>query len=110
MTPTHSKQQGKLYRYYVTHTAQKRGHGSCRVRQVRAGDIEGIVFDQIKTVFRDPAIVVKTLTAARTAEDEEGSADSVRLTEADIREGLQSIDAMWDHLYQARQALPPVPL
>src|SRR5690606_19273958 len=77
----------------------KRGHEKCPVRMVRAGDIEGIVFDQIKAIFRDPATVVKTLRAA-----EADTGDGMRLTKADIREGLQSLDAVWDHLYHAEQA------
>lgn len=29
MTPTHTKRGDKRYRYYVTHTANKRGHEEC---------------------------------------------------------------------------------
>jgi len=103
MTPTHTKRNGKEYRYYVSHTAQKRGHEKCPVRMVRAGDIEGIVFDQIKAIFRDPAIVVRTLREAeRDSEADKAGGDA--LTESDIRDGLMSLDAVWDHLYHAEQA------
>jgi len=146
MTPTHTRRKGKTtgekgaggkeYRYYVSHTAQKRGHEMCPVRMVRAGDIEGIVFDQIKAILRDPAIVMKTLRAAKDSPrdsedlpaggaksgavnaddgtnavtstdcvtDEGATATPTPLTEADIREGLRSLDAVWDHLYHAEQA------
>lgn len=131
MTPTHTRRKGKEYRYYVSHTAQKRGHEKCPVRMVRAGDIEGIVFDQIKSIFRDPAIVVRTLGAAEDATKSAAKSGAVAaddgtnpvadydcvaaadgkttptptpLTEADIREGLRSLDAVWDHLYHAEQA------
>ena len=103
MTPTHTRRKGKEYRYYVSHTAQKRGHEKCPVRMVRAGDIEGIVFDQIKAIFRDPAIVVRTMREAEN-EAERDSEGATPLSEADIREGLQSLDTVWDHLYHAEQA------
>lgn len=99
MTPTHSKRKGKVCHYYVTHTAQKRDHRHCPVRMVRAGDIEGIVFDQIKGIFRDPSIVVKKLRAAKDTPEKEA-----QLSETDIREGLHSLDAVWDHFYHAEKA------
>ncbi|WP_339751816.1 recombinase family protein [uncultured Marinobacter sp.] len=96
MTPTHTKRGDKRYRYYVTHTANKRGHEECPIRMVRAGDLEGIVFDQIKTVFRNPAMIVSTWKVATTMDDS--------ITEEEVREGLQSIEAVWDHLYHKEQA------
>ena len=96
MTPTHTKRGDKKYRYYVTHTANKRGYEECPVRMVRAGDIEGIVFDQIKTIFKNPALIVSTWKAAATMDD--------GISEDEVREGLQSIEAVWDHLYHKEQA------
>jgi hypothetical protein len=63
---------------------------------VRAGDIEGIVFDQIKTFFRNPAMIVSTWKAAVAMDDS--------ITEEEVRERLQSIEAVWDHLYHKEQA------
>lgn len=96
MTPTHTKRGDKKYRYYVTHTAQKRGYEECPIRMVRAGDIEGIVFDQIKSIFKNPSLIVSTWSVARTMDD--------GITEDDVREGLQNIETVWDHLYHKEQA------
>ncbi len=96
MTPTHTQRGNKQYRYYVTHTANKRGHEECPIRMVRAGDLEGIVFDQIKAIFRNPAMIVSTWKAAATMDS--------GITEEEVREGLQSIEAVWDHLYHKEQA------
>jgi hypothetical protein len=96
MTPTHSQRGDKQYRYYVTHTANKRGHDECPIRMVRAVDLEGIVFDQIKAVFRNPAMIVSTWKAATTMVE--------GVTEEEVREGLQSIETVWDHLYHKEQA------
>ncbi len=96
MTPTHTRRGDKLYRYYVTHTANKRGYEECPVRMVRAADIEGIVFDQFKAIFKNPAMIVSTWKAAATMND--------GISEDEVREGLQSIEAVWDHLYHKEQA------
>ena len=63
---------------------------------VRAGDLEGIVFDQIKAIFRNPAMIVSTWKATATMDD--------GITEEEVRKGLQSIEAVWDHLYHKEQA------
>ena len=95
MTPTHTKRGDKKYRYYVTHTAQKRGYEECPIRMVRAGDIEGIVFDQIKSIFKNPSLIVSTWSVAKTMDD--------GITEDDVRDGLQNIETVWDHLYHKEQ-------
>ena len=96
MTPTHTRRGDKVYRYYVTHTANKRGYEECPVCMVRAADIEGIVFDQFKAIFKNPAMIVSTWKAAATMND--------GISEDEVREGLQSIEAVWDHLYHKEQA------
>ncbi len=95
MTPTHTKRGDKKYRYYVTHTAQKRGYEECPIRMVRAGDIEGIVFDQIKSIFKNPSLIISTWSVAKTMDD--------GITENDVRDGLQNIETVWDHLYHKEQ-------
>lgn len=95
MTPTHTKRGDKKYRYYVTHTAQKRSHEECPIRMVRAGDIEGIVFDQIKSIFKNPSLIISTWSVAKTMDD--------GITENDVRDGLQNIETIWDHLYHKEQ-------
>ena len=94
MTPTHTKKGNKKYRYYVTHTANKHSHDQCMMRMVPAGEIEGIVFDQLKIMFKNSAF-----TANISAQQIDGN-----LTTNDIRQGLQNIESLWDHLYHKEQA------
>ena len=96
MTPTHTKRGNKQYRYYVTHMASKHSHEECPIRMVRAGDLEGIVFDQIKTIFKNPSLIIGTWNVASTMDN--------GITEQDVRDGLQNIETMWDHLYHKEQA------
>ncbi|MFL0805569.1 MAG: recombinase family protein [Agarilytica sp.] len=96
MTPTHTNRRGKRYRYYITHTAQKMGHTHCSVRMLPAGDIEGIVFDQLKVLFSQPQVIIQTRKIAKTANS--------TISENDVRKGLQSIETLWDCLYHNEQA------
>ena len=66
------------------------------IGRVPAGEIEGAVIDQLRTVFRQPEIVAGTWKAARAyAED---------ISEADARNALRQLDPLWDELFPAEQA------
>lgn len=51
-SPTHTRKNGKLYRYYVSQSVLKHGAGSCPVGRVPAGEIEAAIIDQLRAVFR----------------------------------------------------------
>jgi len=58
MTPSHSTKDGtKRYRYYVCTGAQKRGWHTCPSKSLPAGEIEGLIVDQIKGIGRDPSVL-----------------------------------------------------
>ncbi len=94
-SPTHSKKQGRLYRYYVSQTVLKHGAGSCPVSRVPAGEIEAAVIEQIRNVLRQPEIVAGTWKAARVHDNS--------IKEADARAALQMLDPLWDELFPAEQ-------
>src|SRR5499427_7594352 len=60
MSPTHTRKAGKLYRYYTSQTAMKRGGSDCPVRQVPAAEIERIVLDEIRKLLQTPEVIVQT--------------------------------------------------
>ena len=93
MTPTHTKKGAKKYRYYITHTANKHSHDQCMMRMIPAGEIEGIVFDQLKIMFKNPAFMAKASSQKH---------DDLRTD--DIFQGLKNIESLWDHLYHKEQA------
>jgi DNA invertase Pin-like site-specific DNA recombinase len=95
-SPTHTRKGGRLYRYYVSQTVLKHGAGSCTVGRVSAGEIEAAVIDQLRTVFRQPEIVVGTWKAARAGDGD--------VTEADVCVALQQLEPLWDELFPAEQA------
>jgi site-specific DNA recombinase len=96
MSPTHTRKSGRLYRYYISQTAIKRGRSDCPVRQVPAAEIERIVLDQIRVLLRAPEVVVQTWRAAR--KQRKGT------TENDVRAALVEFDELWNELFSAEQA------
>ena len=96
MTPSHTRRNGKLYRYYVSTDVLKRDADSCPIRRVPAGEIENAVIDQLRGLLRAPEIVVRTWRAARQAMGE--------ISEAEVREALERLDPLWDELFPAEQA------
>lgn len=96
MLSTHTSKGSKKYRYYITQTAHKKGHAECSVGMVRAGDIEGIVFDQLKAIFRHPKLIVSTWLSLKDHNHE--------LPEHEVRKNLVAIESLWDHLFHDEQA------
>jgi hypothetical protein len=96
MTPMHTRRRGKLYRYYVTTSVNTVGPETCPVQRIPAGQIEAVVIDQLRALFRAPEMVVKTVFAARCQEP--------AITEAEVRDALVSLDPLWDELFPAEQA------
>jgi DNA invertase Pin-like site-specific DNA recombinase len=97
MTPTHTRKNGRLYRYYIATTALRSGIlDNNPIRRIPASEIEAAVIDQIQRMVRSPEIVVATWRAAKV---------SIKgLTEAQVREHLHSFTDLWNELFPAEQA------
>lgn len=95
MTPSHTRKAGKLYRYYLSQTAIKRGATDCPVRQVPAAEIETIVIDQIRALLQTPEVIVQTWREARKTRS---------IAENDVRDALVGFDDLWAELFPAEQA------
>ena len=96
MSPTHTRKSGRLYRYYTSQTAMKRGGSDCPVRQVPAAEIERIVVDQVRMLLQAPEIVIQTWRAARKQRAD--------VTENDVRSALTQFEDLWNELFPAEQA------
>ena len=96
MSPTHTRKNGKLYRYYLSQTVLKQGAGDCPVARVPAAEIEKIVVDQVRLLLLSPEIIVQTWRNARK---------SIKgLTESDVRSSLLAFDPLWNELFPAEQS------
>lgn len=96
MTPTHTRRQGRLYRYYTSQSVLKLGRDACPIKRVAAREIEAIVIDQIRILLRAPEIVVQVWRIAKNS-----IAD---LSENDVRRSLVEFDTLWNELFPAEQS------
>jgi DNA invertase Pin-like site-specific DNA recombinase len=96
MTPSHTRRNGKLYRYYISMDVLKRGAAPGPVSRIAAGDLERAVIDQLRAILRAPEIIIRTWRAARRKVD--------NITEAEVRDALEQLDPLWDELFPAEQA------
>jgi site-specific DNA recombinase len=96
MSPTHTRRNGKLYRYYVSTDVLKRDASACPLRRVPAAEIENAVIDQLRGILRAPEIVVRTWKAARQTIGD--------ISEQEVWEALERLDPLWDELFPAEQA------
>jgi len=96
MSPTHTRKSGRLYRYYISQTAMKRGGTGNPVRQVPAAEIERIVLDQVRTLLQTPEVIVQTWRTVRKQRQD--------VTESEIRSALVGFNEIWDQLFPAEQA------
>jgi len=71
MAPAYTTRRGKRYQYYVCHAASKNGHDTCPVKSVPAGQVEGIVFEYLRSLFADPEMVARTFRATQAGAEEE---------------------------------------
>jgi site-specific DNA recombinase len=97
MTPSHTRRNGKLYRYYVAMDVLKRGATPSPVSRIAAGDVERAVLDQFRAILRAPEIVVRTWRTARRKIYN-------NITEVEVRDALDQLDPLWDELFPAEQA------
>jgi DNA invertase Pin-like site-specific DNA recombinase len=96
LSPTHTRKQGRLYRYYVSQSVLKGGADDAPYRRLPAGEIEALVLDQLRALLRQPEVVVGTWRAAQ-----EEDAD---ITEEDTRLAFERLDEMWGELFPSEQA------
>jgi site-specific DNA recombinase len=96
MSPSHTRKNGRLYRYYVSQTVLKQGAADCPIGRIPAAEIETIVIDQVRLLLRSPEIIVQAWRSARKS--------FKGLTEAGARTALLEFDPLWNELFPAEQA------
>ena len=96
MTPSHSRKNGKLYRYYVATDAIRQGYSECPVRSVPAAEVEEAVVAQVRHLLRTPEIIARTWAAA--------NGTSLSMPERDVVKTVTDFAPLWDELFPAEQA------
>jgi hypothetical protein len=96
MSPTHTRKNGRLYRYYLSQTVLKQGSADCPVARVPAAEMEKLVVEQVHLLLLSPEIIVQTWRSARK---------SIKgMTESEVRNALQAFDPLWNELFPTEQA------
>ena len=95
MTPSHTRKNGRLYRYYVSTVAIRQGYSECPVRSVPAAEVEEAVVAQVQHLLRTPEIIARTWAAAR---------GDVDIPERDVVKTVTDFAPLWDELFPAEQA------
>ena len=95
MTPSHTRKNGKLYRYYVATDAIRQGYAECAVRSVPAAEVEDAVVAQVRHLLRTPEVIARTWAAAKS---------EAQLPEREVVETVTQFAPLWDELFPAEQA------
>jgi site-specific DNA recombinase len=95
MTPSHSRKNGRLYRYYISTDAIRQGYAECAVRSVPAAELEEAVVAQVRHLLRSPEIIARTWATARRENE---------LPERDVVKTITDFAPMWDELFPVEQA------
>ena len=61
MTPTHANKRGHKYRYYISASLLGRGPVGSNTMRVPAGEVEGLVLDQIRQLIGSPPQLAEAL-------------------------------------------------
>lgn len=96
MSPSHTRRNGRLYRYYVSQAVLKNGADGSACSRVPAGEIERAVVDQLRRLIAAPETIAATIRAV-------GAKDELISDEA-VRDALQRLDPLWDELFPTEQA------
>ena len=98
LSPTHTRKDGRQYRYYVAQAVLK-DQGTPNpdmVRRIAAAEIEQVVLAQIRALVRQPEVIVGTWRAARE--------EAPDITETEVRDALEHLEPMWEELFPGEQA------
>jgi site-specific DNA recombinase len=109
MSPSVTRRNGKVHRYYVCGNATRRGWASCPHPSLPAGEIEDAVIERIKVVGRDPDLLRDTLAEIRAIQKSRVpalTAERRRLDRELLR--LRDRDGDRDHLVKIEARLVEV--
>ncbi len=105
MTPTHANKKGRRYRYYISESFLGRGSIGPNTMRVPAGEVEGLVLDQILQLFRSRQRLVEVLTPLGLTAAELERAFHAAAERADDLAGTNINQRRWVRLIVSRVAL-----
>lgn len=95
MYPTFTRRRGKLYRYYVSKSDKRFGHGATEHRQVPAGEVEDAVLQYVRAALEAPELAIAVQRSAREA--------GAQVDEAQVVVALKRLTGVWEQLFPEEQ-------
>jgi hypothetical protein len=91
MGPVFTRRRGRVYRYYLCHHASRNGHRTCPTRSLSAGEIEGVVMEQLRRLLRSPQLLAA------------GFQEAAGIGKREMGRVLAALDETWDQLPPGEQ-------
>lgn len=91
MTPTHTKKKDKQYNYYKGNNLMKKRCSDCPIGAIPAGEVENLVLDEMKIIFKNPAIITKVWSNVKEYSSE--------YSEKMVWDSMNNINALWEELF-----------
>ena len=91
MGPVFTRRRGRVYRYYLCQHASRNGHRTCPTRSLSAGEIEGVVVEQLRRLLRSPQMLAGACHGA------------VGIGKREMARALAALDEIWDQLPPGEQ-------
>ncbi|MGD0113441.1 MAG: recombinase family protein [Armatimonadota bacterium] len=86
MGPVFTRRRGRVYRYYLCLHASRNGHRTCPTRSLSAGEIEGVVVEQLRRLLRNPQMLAA------------GFQEAAGIGKREMARALAALDETWDQL------------
>jgi DNA invertase Pin-like site-specific DNA recombinase len=91
MGPVFTRRRGRVYRYYLCQHASRNGHRTCPTRSLSAGEIEGVVMEQLRRLLRSPQLLAA------------GFQEAAGIGKREMGRVLAALDETWDQLPPGEQ-------
>jgi DNA invertase Pin-like site-specific DNA recombinase len=91
MGPVFTRRRGRVYRYYLCQHASRNGHRTCPTRSLSAGEIEGVVAEQLRRLLRNPQMLAA------------GFQEAAGIGKREMARALAALNEIWDQLPPGEQ-------
>lgn len=91
MTPTFTKKNNRIYRYYTPTTVNRQSYADCKVGNVPASELDTLVIAHIRQMIQSPEILTKIQGLMKEKKISDFGFEEVRLQ-------IKDFDAFWQKL------------
>jgi hypothetical protein len=96
MTPTFTKKNNRIYRYYTPTTVNRQSYADCKVGNVPASELDTLVVAHIRQMIQSPEILTKIQGLMKEKKTSDFGFE-------EVRQQIKDFDAFWQNLKLADQ-------